>query len=185
MADIPCGSATLPVDDACPYEPPRDPCLIVIFGASGDLTARKIVPSLYRLFLHRYLPPSFAVLGCARSNFDDSGFRRRMQTAVQHAGHDMSRWDEFAERLHYQALQYEQEESYAALGRSMAEIEQRHATGTNRLYYLAIPPFIFERTITLLGRSGLAAEAPQAWTRIIVEKPFGSDLASARSLDRL
>lgn len=173
----------LPAPDACRYEPPSDPCLLVIFGASGDLTIRKLIPALYRLFCLDSLPRDFAVLGCSRSQIDTPAFRGRLHQGLMESGADMQRWLEFSERLYYQQLQYEEPPSFDALAAAMDRIGTRHATGAKRLYYLAIPPFLFETVVAGLGRAGLAAEPPGAWRRIIVEKPFGSDLQTSMRLD--
>ncbi len=183
MTDTVFSTTILPAADACRFDPPTDPCLIVILGASGDLTSRKIIPSLYRLFLLGSLPRDFAVLGCSRTQLDSPAFRSRLQQGLEQAGADMSRWQEFSEKLYYQQLVYEEKASFDALAAAMARISETHQTGSHCLYYLALPPFLFETVITLLGQAGLAAEPDGAWRRIIVEKPFGSDLQSAMRLD--
>jgi glucose-6-phosphate 1-dehydrogenase len=185
MTDTVFSTTLLPAGDACRFDPPRDPCLIVILGASGDLTSRKIIPSLYSLFQRNALPGSFAVLGCSRTQFDSPGFRSRLQQALEQAGADMSRWGEFADRLYYQQLLYDERPSFDALAAAIGRISGTHQTGANCLYYLALPPFLFETAITLLGEAGLAAEPGGAWRRIVVEKPFGSDLQSAMRLDAI
>ncbi len=185
MEQTTISSTLLPQADACRYTPPSAPCLIVIFGASGDLACRKILPSLYRLFLHGLLPRACAVLGCARTKFDDIEFRSHLRHGVEKSGADMSRWAEFSERLYYQDIVYEELTAYEPLSDAMARVSHFHQTGGNALFYLAIPPFLFEPVITLLGRTGLAREPEGSFRRIIVEKPFGSDLQSAVLLDRI
>ena len=183
MPDTVISTDILPEGDACRFDPPTDPCLIVILGASGDLTSRKIIPSLYRLFLLASLPRDFAVLGCSRTQLDSPLFRSRLQQGLEQTGADMSRWEEFSEKLYYQQLLYDETASFDALAAAIERIGDTHQTGSNCLYYLAIPPFLFETVIPLLGQAGLAAEPAGAWRRIIVEKPFGSDLQSAVRLD--
>jgi glucose-6-phosphate 1-dehydrogenase len=185
MTDTVFSTIIKPAEDACRFDPPTDPCLIVILGASGDLTTRKIIPSLYRLYLLGSLPRDFALLGCARTQLDSPLFRSRLQQSVEQEGADMSRWLEFSDKLYYQQLLYEEKASFDALAEAIARISQTHRTGLNCLYYLALPPFLFETVITLLGQAGLAAEPDGAWRRIIVEKPFGSDLQSAMRLDAI
>ncbi|MBN2105904.1 MAG: glucose-6-phosphate dehydrogenase [Deltaproteobacteria bacterium] len=185
MTDTVFSTTLLPAEDACRFDPPTYPCLIVILGASGDLAGRKIIPSLYRLFLLHLLPRDFAVLGCSRTQLDSPLFRSRLQHSIEQAGADMSRWQEFSEKLYYQQLLYEERASFDALADAIARISDTHKTGANCLYYLALPPFLFETVITLLGQAGLAAEPSGAWRRIIVEKPFGSDLQSAMRLDAI
>ncbi|MEI6126538.1 MAG: glucose-6-phosphate dehydrogenase, partial [Pseudomonadota bacterium] len=165
---------------------PTDPCAIIIFGASGDLTARKILPALYKLFIHDSLPKSFFVLGCARTEIDDEVFRLKMKESVQEIGiTSLVRWKEFASRLYYFRIQYDDKESYAGLPRILAELEAKHETGGNRLCYLAIPPFLFETVIGMIGQCGLLHEHDRIspWSRIVVEKPFGSDLKTAVELN--
>ena len=183
MIDTVFSTAILPAGDACRYDPPRDPCLIVILGASGDLTSRKIIPSLYQLFILGLLPRGCAVLGCARSKLDTAEFRSRMKQGVMEAGADMSRWIDFSEKLHYRDLVYEDKHSYSGLASAMEQISNAYQTGKNSLYYLSIPPFLFETVISMLGQAGLSRESEECWRRIIIEKPFGSDLQSAVRLD--
>jgi glucose-6-phosphate 1-dehydrogenase len=183
MTDTVFSTEILPEGDACRYDPPREPCIIVILGASGDLTFRKIIPSLYQLFLLGLLPRDSAVLGCARSKFDTAEFCSRLKQGVLDTGADMSRWDDFSGKLYYHELDYEEKSSYAELADAMAQISSTHQTGNNSLYYFAIPPFLFETVITFLGQAGLARESDGCWRRIIIEKPFGSDLESAVRLD--
>ena len=174
----------------CACEPPDatlDPFLIVIFGASGDLTARKLMPSLYSLFVRGRLPASFAVLGAARTPLDTAAFRERMEAAVRAAGEtDMGQWPAFGERLAYCRLEYGNAAAYTALEREMRGVEQRFATGGNRLFYLATPPAVHGPVAQGLGAAGLSREGAgiSGWRRLVVEKPFGHDLASAGALDR-
>ena len=127
-------TTVLPGADACRYTPPSDPCLIVIIGASGDLTSRKLIPSLYKLFFNNTMPCSCAVLGCARSNLGTPGFRSRLRQSVLETGADMTRWEEFSEKLEYQQLVYEEKSSYEELAKTMAQLSVRHNTGNNILF---------------------------------------------------
>jgi glucose-6-phosphate 1-dehydrogenase len=168
-----------------------DPCVVVIFGASGDLTRRKLLPALYALSLEHRLPVGFAVLGVARRPLDDEAFRRQMREAVAEHGRtgapDTAEWEPFAEGLFYQALDYGSPDDYAALAARLDEIDRRRLTRGNYLFYLATPPSTFPDIASALGRARLArADGGEgAWRRIVVEKPIGHDLDSARALNRM
>lgn len=172
------------LDGGCEWEIAPDPCVIVIFGASGDLARRKLLPALYRLFLGCGLHEKFAVLGAARTVYSDDSFRERMRKAVDETDLPMSRWSEFASHLHYQPLFYDEGESYLRLSRRIESIEKAGSLGKCRIFNLAVPPSLYVPVIEGLGEAGLAAEDRERgfWTRLVVEKPFGRDLASSRKL---
>ncbi|MFZ5586073.1 MAG: glucose-6-phosphate dehydrogenase [Thermodesulfobacteriota bacterium] len=162
-----------------------EPCLLVIVGASGDLTGRKLIPALYNLFLHGGLPEPGAIVGAARTEWDDDAFRGQMRAAVaEKGGLDMARWDQFAARLYYQPLTYDDPHSYHQLAQRLDKLDRRLGTRGNRIFNLAIPPTLYAQVALHLGRAGLAAEGQvgKNWVRLVVEKPFGHDLASARQL---
>ena len=163
------------------------PCTIVIFGASGDLTRRKLVPALFRLTQERLIPAEFAIIGVARQPFDDDGFRAQMREAVvKHGDEDKISdevWQSFAASLHYRTCDFRDSTSYEGLRDAIAEIEKERGTRGNRLYYLATSPSNFGLIATELGKAKIAQPEEGAWTRIIVEKPFGHDLESARNLN--
>ncbi len=170
----------------CRRVTPSDPCAIIIFGASGDLTARKILPALYKLYCNNSLPRSFVILGAARSMLTREAFIDKMKEALTGAADpDMERWKTFAESLYYHQIDYTDEESYAALAATLKGLDRKHGTGGNRLLYLAVPPFLYQTIVTAAGRAGLSHEPDcrSCWSRIIVEKPFGSNLETSRSLD--
>jgi glucose-6-phosphate 1-dehydrogenase len=161
-----------------------DPCALVIFGASGDLTHKKLMPALYALMLRRLLPPRFAIVGVARSEGDDGAFRKDMKEAVQKHARDEFRedvWDELAESMHYIATDFADEGGESALAELLADLDEKHDLGGNRVYYLAVPPAAFPTIVDALGKRRSA----QGWTRLIVEKPFGHDLESARQLNTM
>ncbi len=162
-----------------------DDCGIVIFGASGDLSARKLLPALYNLFISGGMPANFFICGAARSDLGDAGLREKMKKAVAAKGEDLTRWDEFATRLHYQPVIYDDLETYLNLGRRLEELNQAHGVGGSCLFECAIPPMLYSLVATMLGRAGLSAEDPEAgvWRRLVVEKPFGRDLASSQELN--
>ncbi len=173
--------------ETCEIEIPQ-PAALIIFGASGDLTKRKLFPSLYRLFKNRMLPDHFFILGTSRIEFSTDGFRRAMQDAVREAlpaDFNPSIWQEFASHIYYSKFEYGDLASYSVdLVDILPRLESSHQTLGNRIFYLAIPPFVFEDVIHNLGTAGLARE-DNGCSHIVIEKPFGHDLASARKLNQL
>ena len=165
-------------------------CALVIFGASGDLTKRKLVPALWSLFQGRVLPEPFAVIGVARSPMSNEQFRARMREAIA----DFARvqppsqkvWDRFAQSLSYYVGDPADPHLYAGLGEYLGGVEKERGTGGNRLFYCSTPPSLYPHMVARLGEAGLnrSPEASPGWTRIIIEKPFGRDLASARALNQ-
>ncbi|MCF8033403.1 MAG: glucose-6-phosphate dehydrogenase [Desulfarculaceae bacterium] len=158
-------------------------CAIVIFGASGDLTGRKLVPALYNLFANRMAPESFYICGAARSELSDEEFRAKMHAAVEQSGGDMAAWDDFAARLHYQSVIYDDPGSYQALAERLDRLDQEHEVPGNRIFECAIPPTLYMTVARMLAQSGLSGEE-RGWRRLVVEKPFGSDLASSQELNQ-
>ena len=165
-----------------------DPCAVVVFGATGDLTARKLIPALYNLSRLRLLPAGFSVVGFARRDWDDVQFRALMKEAVQEHSREPlveGLWDSFASGLHYVSGTFDDDTAYARLGERLAKQDEAHGAGGNRLFYLATPPDAYEVIAEGLGRNNLARPASASgWTRLVVEKPYGRDLASARQLDK-
>lgn len=165
-----------------------EPCVLVIFGASGDLARKALLPSLYELHVQDLLPEPFAVVGTALSGWDDDTFRRRMEEAVRaDCSFDERRWEELAERLFYVSadLTAPPEEDYAALGARIDEVREELGIPDRLLFHLAIPPSFFPRVVERLEAAELARsdEGRRGWRRLVVEKPFGEDRASARRLD--
>ena len=176
-----------PLREGLRLEQAAGPCAVVIFGASGDLTQRKLMPALYRLTQSRVLPAEFAVIGLARSEWDDAGFRAAMRAAVEEHSEervDEDVWGSFAERLHYMQADIKNPEDYRRLRARLEEIDREHGTQGNRLFYLAVAPTLFAETVSQLAAVGLN-RPEHGWTRVIIEKPFGVDLESARELNRL
>ncbi|MDH5299353.1 MAG: glucose-6-phosphate dehydrogenase [Desulfobulbaceae bacterium] len=163
---------------------PLAPCTFVIFGASGDLTARKLIPSLFHLFANNGLPHHFAIVGCGRSEMSDQQFRTRMQEAVN--PENQAHWLAFANHLHYRPVTYDAAASFARLAEELEEIDRRHNTGGNRIFYLAVPPSLYPVIGVRIGLAGLSLENNNAngWARIVVEKPFGHNLKTAIELDQ-
>jgi len=170
--------------DACPVEVPPDSCGIVILGATGDLTMRKLAPALYRLFVNNGMPESFFVLGAARSDLTIDQFREEVRQAL--ASSDLTQWKGFGDRLHYQSLRFDSAESYSALAATIGSLHDQYGTRGNTILYLAIPPSLYELTAGMLGAAGLAENSQEGtgWVRIVVEKPFGHSLQSAIHLNR-
>ncbi len=167
----------------CLEQSPPEPCIIVIFGATGDLAARKLLPALHKLYLSGGLPARFAIVGCARHEIDQEQYRERIKEAVGKT--DPAQWKEFASRIYYHPLQFGSAESYAGLAVMLKSVDTLHAIGGNRIFYLAIPPSMYSQTARMLGDAGLARERVYSddWSRLVVEKPFGENLATAKSLN--
>ena len=166
-----------PLLEGLPIARRPEPCTMVIFGASGDLTKRKLFPALYSLAYRQLLPEKFGVLGVARTEGTDNEFRERMKAAVQEFGRDDFRedvWQELADGMHYV---YDEDKLAAAL----RDLGERRGTTGNRIYYLAVPPAAFEEIVGWVGKH----KSRKGWTRVIVEKPFGHDLQSAQDLNVL
>ena len=160
---------------------------LVIFGASGDLAMRKLIPSLYHLFTSRMLPERFFILGTGREAMTTERYREVMLGAVKAAfpgDSALSDWPSFSERLHYTTLDYRDPAAYVGgLRDRLPELERAYQTKKNRIFYLAVPPTVFEDIINNLGAAGLAQEGDDGSSRIVIEKPFGRDLGSARRLE--
>jgi glucose-6-phosphate 1-dehydrogenase len=161
-----------------------EPCALVIFGASGDLTKRKLFPALYSLAYRQLLPEKFAIVGVARTAETDDEFRERMKAAVQEFGRDDFRddvWQELADGMHYIDGDGKEDAVFDRVAETLTELDRERGTAGNRVYYLAVPPDAFETIVEGVGKRRSA----EGWTRLIVEKPFGHDLASALELNDL
>ena len=160
---------------------------LTIFGASGDLTRRKLIPALWDLVRGGHLP-KVAIVGCARSEKTDESFRKELRAGVEaHARHafDEESWATFERQVHYVSLAgYDDEASYRRLAARLAEIEAEHGLPGNRLFYLSTPPSAFAPAARRLSQAGLVPNRPEPYARVIVEKPFGTDLTSAQTLNR-
>ena len=164
------------------------PCLFVIFGATGSLARKDLVPALFELAVRGLLPERFAVLGSSRTGWSDETFRRRMRESVgDQAGFTETAWEDFGARLHYVAAdaQGDAGEGWDELVRCAHTLRDRHGLEDKILFHLAVPPELFGDIVRQLARTGLSRpKASAGWRRLIVEKPFGSDRRSARELDR-
>jgi glucose-6-phosphate 1-dehydrogenase len=168
--------------------PPDEAFALVIFGASGDLTQRKLVPALWTLFATRTLPEPFAIVGTGRTELSDEAFRDKMKASVREFARvripSDQVWQRFAAHLHYLPGDPTGPELYGRLREMLEDIERRRGGAANRLYYLSTPPSLSDDIIVQLGKAGLA-RPEGGWTRIVVEKPFGRDLRSAQELNDL
>jgi glucose-6-phosphate 1-dehydrogenase len=161
-----------------------EPCAVVIFGASGDLTKRKLIPALYSLAFRKLLPDEFAIVGVARTPQSSKQFTAAMKQAVKQFARDPFRqdvWDRLAAGMRYVGTEFDDDEGEDRVGRVLEELDAERGTGGNRLYYLAVPPPAFPAAVTEIGER----RAKEGWVRLIVEKPFGHDLATARALNEL
>ncbi len=179
------------VPNASPFLPSvqtPDPFLLVIFGGTGDLANRKLWPALYRLWRGRYLPREFAVVGVGRRDKSDTQLRQEVRAAVPISGEGPTvppEEDGFLGRVFYQRADVSSVEAMRGLAQRVGELEKEYTLSGNRLFYLATDPDTFGPIITGLAATGLASQGPEPpWTRVVIEKPFGHDLASARELDR-
>ena len=164
-----------------------EPCTLVIIGASGDLTARKLVPALYTLSLHNGLPYPFVIVGCSRTALSDDEFRERMKKALSRdVAVDQAKWEAFSRHLFYHHVEYDDLSAYMSLAKRLDVLDEKFKIEGRRIFYLAIPPTLYETTARMLGQASLSREDAErgTWSRIVVEKPFGRDLASAKALNR-
>src|SRR3982751_3335015 len=164
------------------------PCTIVIFGATGDLAHRKLIPALYNLAADGELPPAVTVVGFARRPKTDDQFRQELaQTTRKFSRQELREdiWKTFSKSLFYHQSEFEDEAGYQSLVKRLDEIDEKRATRGNRLFYLAAAPEKFEPILKNLKAAGLNKAKEGSWARVIIEKPFGRDLASARKLNRI
>jgi glucose-6-phosphate 1-dehydrogenase len=166
---------------------PAPPCILVIFGGAGDLTKRLLVPALYNLEQAGLLPKNFAVIGVARTDMNDESFRQEIgagldKFATGEVLAEKRKW--LVDRMYYIQANFDDKKSYEALKSRLAELDAQYKIGGNVLFYLATPAEAFETIIARLGKAGLVEQQRKFWRRVIVEKPFGHDLPSARKLNK-
>jgi glucose-6-phosphate 1-dehydrogenase len=183
-------------------------CVMVIFGMTGDLAHRKLLPALYNLYVGRLLPGNFSVIGVARRPFSDQEVRAQVKESVEKFARNKPSqrpniWESFEQGIFYVPFEFDDQQGYKALAAKLKEIEEERGTGGNRIFYLSTPPNFYPHIIANLGAAGLAnrrrslagygealskgatpTSTDTSWRRIIVEKPFGHDLASAQELNR-
>ncbi|MDP2644334.1 MAG: glucose-6-phosphate dehydrogenase [Desulfobacterales bacterium] len=187
----PAMAKCIPVPDRKAGTEPREesiePCILVILGATGDLTSRKLMPALFHLYLSKRLPQPFSIVGCGRTVLDDDQFRGSMSGALHDAGlTDREDTAGFLSSVHYLALQYDDLASFERLAAYLGKLDREICAGHSTLFYLALPPALYAPVVEKLGQVRLASgdERGRGRIRLVVEKPFGRDLASAVKLDR-
>ncbi len=163
-----------------------NPCVMVIFGATGDLTKRKLIPALLNLAQEEVLPKQFAIIGFAGNELTTEVFRKNLGAELPQFAHDpidLKMWDWLSQRIYFVKGDFQDPEAYKRLQQQISEVEKLHNTGGNKFFYLAVAPRFFTPIVQQLGNAGLVKEENGKWARIIIEKPFGHDLESARLLN--
>src|SRR6266542_6161679 len=163
-----------------------DPCVMVIFGVTGDLAKRKLFPALYNLAKQELLSREFAVVGVARSPMSDDEFRKRISAEMKEFATDaldQDLWEWFIRRMHYVDGDFPDKNLYSKLGETLKKVDQDHSTHGNYFFYMATAPDFFGTIAQNLAGAGLLQEN-QHWRRIVIEKPFGHDIDSARALNK-
>jgi glucose-6-phosphate 1-dehydrogenase len=184
-----------PLREGLRHERMAEPCTMIICGATGDLTERKLAPALYNTFIGGSLPPEFTGVGFARRDWTDAQFRDHLLAGINKYSRNKpvkpAIWESIADTIEYQRGDFNDPAAYAELAKRLDRIDRDRGTGGNRLFYLAVPPSLYPEIVNQLDRAGLAASgehrasgSKRGWTRVIVEKPFGYDLDSARTLNR-
>lgn len=165
-----------------------DPCAIVLFGATGDLTHRKLAPALFHLASQGHMPADYAIVGFARRDWTDDRFRSELKTTLaKEAGPDFEQaWKRIEPHVAFSSGQFDDPSAYHDLKRKLDQLDSSHGTMGNRLFYLAVSPEFFSVIVENLGRAGLihSSQKETPWSRVVIEKPFGHDLESARKLNR-
>ncbi len=162
-----------------------DPSIIVIFGASGDLTQRKLIPAIYQIKRERRLPPEVTIVGVARRDWTHDYFRQHLREGIDEFGNGVGNeelWQDFAQGIFYCSGNMDEQESYQKLKAFLEELDAKRGTRGNRVFYLAVSPNFFKPALKELGKAGMLADPMKQ--RIVIEKPFGKDLSTAQSLNR-
>jgi glucose-6-phosphate 1-dehydrogenase len=160
------------------------PCVVVLFGASGDLTKRKLVPALYNLVKAKLLPKTFAVVGVAFDDLTRDQFRDQVTSFLNAGDRDTEDFKWFSDRLYYLRGEFGDPATYPTLAAQLAGVDKEHGTQSNYLFYLATAPKFFASIVQQLGQAGLSDQSKGCWRRVVIEKPFGHDLDSAKTLNR-
>ncbi|HEX8436749.1 glucose-6-phosphate dehydrogenase [Archangium sp.] len=165
-----------------------EPCAFVLFGASGDLARRKLLPALYRLALEGYLPPESTIIGAALPRLTPEQFRAATRESLERSPEcgpvDEAAWRAFSRRLHYVPMDISSAEDYRRLGLLLEQVDREHGTRGNRIFYLSLAPSLHAEAVRHLGETGLTRSRGRSWSRLVVEKPFGTDLETARALNQ-
>jgi len=165
-----------------------EPCAMVIMGAHGDLTKRKLIPALYALFVQGLLPKGFCVIGVSRTQLSHDDFRSSMKESIAEFASDLSlaNWEDFAGALYYLPTNFDNPSGFSNLAAFLGDLDSKHGTASNHIFYLSTIPSLYEQIVLGLGASGLTREKTglkSPWPRIVIEKPFGHDLESAKKLN--
>lgn len=180
-----------PLEDATLLRKMAEPCILVIFGATGDLTARKLIPALYNLVRDGLLPMHFACIGFARRDKSSEDFRNEMLDAVNKFSRvkpvDKELWERFSQQLFYHRSDFDEDSGYQSLALTINQLDSQLGTKGNRVFYLSTQPSYFPEIVEKLSSNGLIynpQEVQDRWSRVIIEKPFGEDLESAQALQK-
>ena len=180
-------NTTVKIREELCIERKAEPCCIIIFGASGDLTRRKLLPSLFNLHKRKLLPPQFYCLGFARTEMSETDFKNMVHSSISIDGRKVLEddLDSFVSRCFYVSGDYDDEKSYKVLSRRINELDEKYGLLKNRIFYLSTPPTMANSIIAALCKSGLTSEGKTAKSvRVIIEKPFGNNIETAQKLDR-
>ncbi|MGV8844888.1 glucose-6-phosphate dehydrogenase [Tessaracoccus sp.] len=162
------------------------PCVLVIFGVTGDLSRKKLMPAVYDLANRGMLPPGFGLVGFARRDWKDQDFAKVVHDAVKEHARTPFReevWEQLLEGIRFVPGTFDSDESFSKLKSTIAELDRSRGTGGNHAFYLSIPPSSFEVVVSQLAKHGLTDEEQGGWNRVVIEKPFGHDLESAKELN--
>jgi len=179
-----------PLKEGIRIERAAEPCAMVIFGAHGDLTKRKLIPALYALYIDGFLPREFCVVGMSRTKMSHEDFRKKMKESMQQFASDIAlepqKWERFESCLYYLPGHFDKEHGLDELATLLDDLGKQYGTNGNNLFYLSTPPSLYDPIIDRLAEAKLVESRPgkhSVWPRIIVEKPFGRDLNTALALD--
>ncbi|AZZ39114.1 glucose-6-phosphate dehydrogenase [Acidipropionibacterium jensenii] len=164
------------------------PCVLVLFGVTGDLSRKKLMPAIYDLANRGLLPPGFGLVGFARRDWEDEDFAQVVHDAVAEHSRTPFReevWQQLLEGIRFVRGEFDDDNAFARLADTIRDLDEERGTGGNHAFYLSIPPKSFEKVIGQLKNHGMATQDHSHWNRVVIEKPFGHDLASARELDAL
>lgn len=164
------------------------PCVLVLFGVTGDLSRKKLMPAIYDLANRGLLPPSFGLVGFARRDWADQDFAAQVHDSVKEHARTPFReevWKQLLDGIRFVPGNFSDDQAFATLKQTLADLNRSRGTGGNHAFYLSIPPKFFEPVVTQLRTHGMAEQRPDRWSRVVIEKPFGHDLASAQVLEQV
>jgi glucose-6-phosphate 1-dehydrogenase len=174
----------IPAQQSTHFGQAAGPCAMVLFGASGDLTKRKLVPALFNLAKASLLPKNFAILGVAVDQLGEEQFRNQVTSFLPAEDRGSQIWEWFEQRLYYQCGDFADPTTFASIGSRLGNIDEQYKTEGNYLFYLATSPKFFGSIVEKVGSAGLSHQENGRWCRVIIEKPFGTDYDSARALNQ-